>query len=170
MDEPEPAKFSEQAFQDIARYQEHLFRLMIHNDDRALRVLSLYIATIGLIITAGFGLYQAKSLGAYPIIFLAGVTLSLAVGCVFAYWAAWSADIYLPGRKPDFWRWANEISNPDETIRAYLEQAQEIIIHNEEITNRAATRLGRSYQCGVIAPLIGLGAALFAWAARTFIS
>jgi hypothetical protein len=94
------------AIQDIARYQEQLLKMLLHHDDRALKVLSLYVTVLAALVTAAFALNQAQALNAYAKIFMGGGAVSLAVGCGFAYRAAWKARIYLPGRKADFWSWA----------------------------------------------------------------
>ncbi|SRR6266498_2788471 len=166
----EPDKLPDVALQDTVRYQEHLFRLMLHHDDRALRVLSIYGAIIGALLTAGFALNQAKALGLYTLIFMVATGGTLAIGCAFAAYAGWSADIFLPGRKPDFWKWALENrQNVRSTVTAYVDQAAESIAQNERIANAAAKSLGRSYLCGVLAPLVGVIVPFLAYAARTFI-
>ena len=160
----------ELALQDTVRYQEHLFRLLIHNDDRALRILSIYGTIIGLLITVAFALNQAKALGPYPIVFMATAAVFLALGCVFAYLAGWSADIYLPGRKPDFWKWAlDNDQDPRSVVAAYIEQAAQSIANNERISNRAARRLERGYVCGVLALPVATIATILAYTAYTFI-
>lgn len=168
---PLPDKVPETAVQDIARYQEQLLKMIIHHDDRALKVLSLYVTVVGALVTAIFALKQSTLLTPYLVILIGGMALTLLVGCAFAYRAAWTARIYLPGRKPDFWTWALE-NDQDirETALAYAKQAVEIIAHNEKLSDRAANRLTRAYVCGLAAPFVGTGLALFAFFSRTYIT
>lgn len=158
-------KVSDSAIPDIARYQEQLLIMILHHDDRALKVLSLYVTVLGALVTAILALRQAGILTAYLLIMIVGAALTLAIGCVFAYRAAWTARIYLPGRKPDFWMWAIQ-NNLDirETASAYAEQAVDIIEQNERVADRAANRLTRAYVCGLAAPMTGAAAVwIFFW-------
>jgi hypothetical protein len=166
-----PEKVADTAIGDIARYQEQLLKMILHHDDRALRVLTLYVTVLGALVTASFALNQARALNAYAGIAMGGAALSLFVGCGFAYRAAWTARIYLPGRKPDFWTWAldNEL-DICATALAYAQQAVEIIANNERIADRAANRLARAHLWGIAAPFIGTALALFAYISRTYIT
>jgi len=158
-------KVSEIAIPDIARYQEQLLRMILHHDDRALRVLSLYVTVIGALVTAFFALRQAQILTSYVVVTMVAAGLSLLIGCVLSYRAAWTARIYLPGRKPDFWIWA--IENEQDiraTALAYAMQAREIISHNENVADRAANRLTKAYIAGLAAPIVGAASAwVFYW-------
>jgi hypothetical protein len=166
-----PDKVPETAIQDIARYQEQLLKMILHHDDRALRVLSLYVTVLGALVTAAFGLHQAHALSAYAGILMGGTALSLGVGCAFAYRAAWTARIFLPGRKSDFWNWALEYEQDiREAALAYAAQAVDIVTNNERVADRAATNLARAHVCGVAAPFIGTACAVFAYLARTYIT
>jgi hypothetical protein len=166
-----PEKVAETAISDTARYQEQLLKMILHHDDRALRVLTLYVTVLGALVTTAFALNQAHALNSYAGIAMGGAALSVFVGCGFAYRAAWTARIYLPGRKPDFWTWGldNEL-DIRETARAYAQQAVEIIANNERIADRAANRLARAHLCGIAAPFIGTALALFAYVSRTYIT
>jgi hypothetical protein len=166
-----PDKVPEAAIQDLARYQEQLLKMILHHDDRALRVLSLYVTILGALVTAAFGLKQSAALSVYAGIIMCGAALSLLVGCSFAYRAAWTARIYLPGRKSDFWTWALENQQDiRETALAYAQQAVEIVTHNERLADRAATCLAKAHLCGIAAPFVGTAMGLFAYLARTFIT
>lgn len=168
---PPPDKVPETAIQDIARYQEQLLKMILHHDDRALRVLSLYVTVLGALVTSAFALKQAQALSAYATILMGATALSLIIGCSFAYRAGGTARIYLPGRKPDFWTWAMDYEqNAQEAARAYATQAVDIIAQNERVADRAATNLGRALLCGVAAPFVGTASALFAYAARNYIT
>jgi hypothetical protein len=104
-------------------------------------------------------------LSTYLVILIASAAVVLLIGCAFAYGAAWTARIYLPGRKPDFWTWAIENEQDiRDTALAYAKQALEVIENNEKVADRAAARLTKAYICGLIAP--GAGAAanwVFYW-------
>lgn len=164
-------KVPELALQDVARYQEQLFRLLLHHDDRALRTLSLYLTVIGALATVSLALNQGKLFGPYVAIFLAAAALSLLVGCGCAYTAVRPAQIYLAGRKPDFWQWAVDNEQTQrETASAYLNQAAATIVFNEKISGEAAYWLGRSHLCGIAAPFIGVACALFAYVSRNYIT
>jgi hypothetical protein len=158
-------KVSEIAIPDIARYQEQLLRMILHHDDRALRVLSLYVTVLGALVTALFALIQAQVLTAYFVIPIVAAALALAVGCAFAYRAGWTARIFLPGRKPDFWIWAIENEQTvQEAALAYTRQAADTIAHNERVADRAASHLGKAYFCGLAAPAIAAAALwLYYW-------
>ena len=158
-------KAAEISIPDIAKYQEQLLRMILHHDDRALRVLSLYVTVLGALVTALFALKQAQILTAYFIIPIVAAASALAVGCAFAYRAGWTARIFLPGRKPDFWIWAIENEqNVREAALAYARQAAETIAHNERVADRAANRLAKAYFCGLAAPAIAAAAAwLYYW-------
>lgn len=144
------------AIKDVTTFQECLLGLMHHNDDKAIRILGIYLATIGAVVTAGFALNAAKLLSPALTGFLIGGGIALLGGCLFAYAAAWRAEIYLAGRKPDFWRWAvdNDLT-PEDVLPYYLDQAEACIEHNERLNRRSARMLSKSYLCGVSAPLVG---------------
>lgn len=169
---PKPLdRLPDAALGDIARYQEQLLKMLLHHDDRALKVLTLYVTVLGALVTAAFALNQAHALNAYAGIAMGAAALSLIVGCGFAYRAAWTARIYLPGRKPDFWMWAlsNDVGM-SEAVHAYAQQAAEIINHNERIADRAANSLAKAHLWGVAAPFVSTAATLFAYASRTYIT
>jgi hypothetical protein len=158
-------KVAEISIPDIARYQEQLLRMILHHDDRALRVLSLYVTVLGALVTVLFALKQAQVLTAYFVIPIVAAASALVAGCAFAYRAGWTARIFLPGRKPDFWIWAIENEqNLREAALAYARQAADIIAHNERVADRAANRLAKAYFCGLAAPAIAAAAAwLYYW-------
>jgi hypothetical protein len=167
----ESPKVPEAAIGDVARYQEQLLRMILHHDDRALRVLSLYLTVLGALVTASLALRQAQMLTAYIVILIACAAVSLLIGCGLAYRAAWTARIYLPGRKSDFWIWAmeNQLSIGEAAL-AYAKQAEDMIAHNEKIADRAASNLAKAHLCGILAPFVGSLASAFAYAARTYIT
>jgi hypothetical protein len=158
-------KVSEISIPDIARYQEQLLKMILHHDDRALRVLSLYVTVLGALVTALFALKQAQIITAYFVIPIAAAASALAAGCAFAYRAGWTARIFLPGRKPDFWIWAIENEqNVQEAALAYARQAADTIAHNERVADRAANHLGKAYFFGLAAPAMAAAAIwLYYW-------
>ena len=156
---PTNDKLAEIALQDVIRYQEHLVKLIFLHDEKGHKVLSIYVTVLAAAVTASFALGQLGVLTLYLKIFLMGAAASLLVGCIWAYLAAWTAPIYLPGRKPDFWLWALEYENTiTETVAAYLIESQAIIKFNEKLSDRSSSRLGHAYACGLAAAPIGAAA------------
>lgn len=144
------------AIQDTVRYQEQLLKLIFFHDEKGHKVLSVYVTVIAAMVTAAFALNQLTELGLYRKLFLGGAAMSLVLGSIFAYATAWTAPVYIPGRKPDFWLWAMDYKQDlQETTAAYLKQAMEINARNEALSNRSAGRLENAYICGVAAPFVG---------------
>lgn len=127
------------AIQDVVRYQEQLSKLIFFHDEKGHKVLSVYVTVIAAIVTAAFGQNQIGKFSLYAKLFLGGNAVSLLVGCLYAYATAWTAPIFIPGRKPDFWIWAlqNE-QTVHETAIAYLSQSIEINKFNEVLSNRSS--------------------------------
>lgn len=144
------------AVQDVARYQEQLSKLIFFHDEKGHKVLSIYVTVLAAIVTGAFALNQIHKLNLYAELFLGSSAASLLLGCVFAYATAWTAPIYIPGRKPDFWLWALE-NDQDvrETTVAYLQQAADTSRFNETLSNRSSKRLAKAYVCGLAAPSVG---------------
>jgi hypothetical protein len=167
MAEPsESNKVPELALQDTVRYQEQLLRLIIHNDDRAFRLISFSVALMGVLLSA-YAL--TKPLGFYVPLFMGTVALCSFAGCLFAHAALAPADIYLPGNRPDFWQWAlNHRQDVAAVTKAYLEGAAQTIVKNQSITERAAKLLWRSSLCIILSPAIGIAVTLIAYLAITF--
>ena len=152
------------AIQDVVRYQEQLSKLIFFHDEKGHKVLSVYVTVIAAIVTAAFGLNQIGKFSLYEKLFLGGNVASLLVGCLFAYATAWTAPIFIPGRKPDFWIWALENEQTvRETTVAYLNQSIEINRFNEALSNRSSNRLEKAYICGLAAPLVGTAAVWLAY-------
>lgn len=152
------------AIQDVARYQDQLSKLIFFHDEKGHKILTIYVSVLAAIVTATFALNQINKLGAYAQLFLGGSAASLLVGCTFAYLTARTAPIYIPGRKPDFWLWALENNQTvHETIVAYLNQAADINLFNERLSNRSARRLQKAYACGFAAPGVGAAAVWLAY-------
>jgi hypothetical protein len=153
---PPPEKVAELAVQDVFRYEEQLVKLILFHDDRALRLLSVYVPVIVALVTAAVALNQNDKLTTFTGFFIGGTAASFFVGCLCAFAAAWTAPIYLPGRKPIFWNWALEHEiELRPTAAAYLNQSIDATTHNERHCNRASAHLKKAYQCGIAAPVVG---------------
>jgi hypothetical protein len=163
-DTPLPDKVSEASIPDTARYQEQLIKLILFHDERALKLLSLYVPVMVAIATAAVALNQNGKLTLYIELFLGFTDITLFVGCLWAYGAAWTAPIYLPGRKPDFWIWAieNDVDFRG-TALAYLKQSIDTTQANETLGNRAADQVANAYACGLAAPLLGAASVWLAY-------
>ncbi|RYX88241.1 MAG: hypothetical protein EON84_17115 [Bradyrhizobiaceae bacterium] len=157
-------KVAEIALQDVVRYQEHLLKLIQFHDEKSHKVLAVYISILAAVTTISFGLNQIGQLSLFLKCFLGGSALSVLLGCAWAYTAAWTAEVYLPGRKPDFWFWAlrNE-QDVRETVTAYLNQSEAMIAVNEAVSTRSSTRMTRAYLCGLAAPFVGASAVWLAY-------
>jgi hypothetical protein len=70
-------KVSETAIPDIARYQEQLLRMILHHDDRALRVPSLYVTALGALVTTLFAMNQARLITPNIVALISGASLTL---------------------------------------------------------------------------------------------
>lgn len=147
---------AKQAIQDVARHEEQVVKLILFHDDRALRVLSVYVPLIAALTTAAIALYQAEKLTLFLGLMMGGTAISLLVGCLCAFAVVWTAPIYLPSRRPQFWQWAIE---HDVELRsaatAYVKQSIDIVAHNERHSARASGYLTKAYACGIAAPIVG---------------
>jgi hypothetical protein len=159
---------AKQAIQDVARHEEQVVKLILFHDDRALRVLSVYVPVVGALITAAIALYQAGKLTLFVGLMMGGTATSLLVGCLCAFAVVWTAPIYLPSRRPQFWHWALE---HDVELRsaaiAYLNQSMAIVAHNERHSARASANLTKAYGCGIAAPIVGAAIVWVAYWSRT---
>jgi hypothetical protein len=152
------------AIQDVVRYQEQLSKLIFFHDEKGHKVLSIYVTIIAAIVTGAFALNQIGQFGLYTKLFLGSTAISFLFGCVFAYTTAWTAPIFIPGRKPDFWIWALENEQDlRETATAYLDQSIETVRFNEALSNRSSRRLEKAYTCGIAAPFAGAAAVWLAY-------
>jgi hypothetical protein len=147
---------AKQAIQDLARHEEQLVKLILFHDDRALRVLSLYVPIILALTAAAIATYQANKLTLLVGCMIGGTTASFLTGCFCAIAVLWTVPIYLPSRRPDFWNWALEHQvELRSTAAAYVKQSMEVVAHNEGKSLRASGYLTKAYICGVTAPLVG---------------
>jgi cytochrome c biogenesis protein CcdA len=147
---------AKQAIQDTARYEEQLVKLILFHDDRALRVLSVYVPVIIALIATAVALKQTDKLTLYIGCMIAGTALSFFVGCICAFCVVWTAPIYLPGRQAPFWKWAieNDIDLRTAAI-AFIDQAAYMTAQNYRHSNKAAAYLTKAYTFGVAAPFVG---------------
>jgi hypothetical protein len=153
---PPSDKVAELAMQDVFRYEEQLVKLILFHDDRALRLLSVYVPIIIALVTAAVALNQNDRLNIYTGFFIGGMVASFFFGCWCAFATAWTVPIFLPGRKPAFWDWALEHEiELRPTAAAYVNQSMIMTEHNEQHCNRASMYLKKAYQCGIAAPIVG---------------
>lgn len=159
---------AKQAIQDTARYEEQLVKLILFHDDRALRVLSVYVPVIVALTTAAVALKQADKLTLYIGCMIGGTAACFFVGCLCAFAVVWTVPIYLPGRRPDFWHWATEHDiELRATAIAYVAQATDMTAHNECHSNNASRYLTKAYMCGIAAPFVGAATIWVVYWSRT---
>jgi hypothetical protein len=147
---------AKQAIQDVARHEEQVVKLILFHDDRALRVLSVYVPVIGALIAGTIALHQTDKLTFLIGLMIGGTAGSLLAGCLCAFAALWNSPIYLPSRKPVFWQWAID---HDVDLRAvasaYVRQSIDMVSHNETLSGEASANLTKAYICGIAAPIVG---------------
>jgi hypothetical protein len=147
---------AKQAIQDVARHEEQMVKLILFHDDRALRVLSVFVPVIGVLIAGSIALYQGSKLAPLLGFMIGGTASTFFVGCLFAFAALWNGPIYLPSRKPAFWQWAIHYDVELRTVaKEYVNQSIQMVAHNERHSARASANLTMAYICGIAAPLVG---------------
>jgi hypothetical protein len=159
---------AKQALQDAARHEEQLVKLLLVHDDKALRVLSVYVPVIVALTTGAVALNQAGNLTLFVGLMIGGTATTLFFGCVCAIVVLWTKPIYLPSRKPLFWNWALE-HNVDlrSTAIAYVAQSIDTVGHNERHSDRASGHLMKAYACGIAAPMVGAAIVWVVYSSRT---
>jgi hypothetical protein len=145
------------ALDDARRRHSAVVDLLAANDRQALGFLQLYVALAGGALSGGAAIVLSttntlpKALGYGLLGFAAPVIL----GAMFCMAAVWPSKISLPGRKPDFWVWANEVT----AETAYLAYLENLAVKEAQNT-RLNFRLSRLMTCakalGVAAPIIAL--------------
>lgn len=164
---PTSDEVAKQAIQDAARHEEQIVRLILFHDDRALRLLAVYLPVVGALITAAIALYQAGKLTLFVGLMMGGVAGSLLVGCLYAFAAAWTAPIHLASRRPLFWDWALKHDiDLRSTAMAYVKQSVETVEHNIRHSGRASGMLKSAYVCGIAAPFVGAALVWMAYWSR----
>lgn len=151
---PDDLKF---AIDDARRRHSAVVEIIAGTDRQALGMLQLYVALAGGALSGGAAIvFSATS--SFPKILgygLFGFAGPLILGAMFCMAALWPTTINLPGRKPDFWLWANEVT-AEEAYFAYLKNLE----IKEEQNTRLNYRLSRLMLCakglGVAAPVFGL--------------
>jgi hypothetical protein len=147
---------AKQAIADVARHEEQIVKLILFHDDRALRVLSVYVPVIGVLIAGSIALYQASKMTPFIGLMIGGTGVSLFAGCLCAFAALWNSPIYLPARKPAFWKWAIDYDVDLRSVAsAYVDQSIGMVAHNSKLSGEASTNLTKAYICGIAAPLVG---------------
>lgn len=146
------------ALEDMRVRHKELISLIYLTDKQALSLLGLYLTTG---IAAGSAAYAG--LGANPIVpkavsaALAGASTMLFFGSIFCFFAMKAADVSLPGRGPEFWKWADHAEISLETIfNAYLKNLEEKTNATRELNTSMARTLGYGKLCGLLAPVAAI--------------
>ncbi len=150
---PEELRF---ALDDARRRHSAVVDLIAANDRQALGFLQLYVALAGgalsgataIIFSVSTTLPRALGMG------LLGFAASLVLGAVLCMAAVWPSDINLPGRKPDFWIWANGVS-AEEAYFAYLKNLEVKERQNSKLNARLSKLMLGAKLLGVAAPIVG---------------
>ncbi len=149
-DAPQPTKLDEVIIQDTVRRHEGLVQLIYHNDRKAVQLIGIYFAIIGVVSTGLVA--NLRSLQALVALMAVVVVLCLFAGIISAFRAHWTVPIYLTGMKPDFWMWAREYSVPTSyMLDEYLQRSAASLDANEDINDRASRHLKRAYISGIVA-------------------
>lgn len=165
-----PMEYTKLALEDVVRFQSQQVDLLHRGDTKAMRLMALYIAVAGALTTQTISLHYGNASPVESIYFLGGTAAVLMLGAYFALRALWVVPIYLAGRKPDFWLWVLEYDiSSEKAIRAYIEQAQQSIEHNERANNSASKLMRRAYICGPLSLLFGAACLLTATASPKII-
>lgn len=149
-DTPQPTKLDEIIIQDTVRRHEGLVQLIYHNDRKAVQLIGIYFAIIGVVSTGLVA--NLRSLQALVALIAVVVVLCLFAGIIFAFRAHWTVPIYLTGMKPDFWIWVRGYSvPPSDMLDEYLQRSAASLDANECINDRASRHLKRAYISGIVA-------------------
>jgi hypothetical protein len=154
------------ALDDARRRHSAVVDLLAANDRQALGFLQLYVALAGGALSGAAAIVLSpansfpKALG-YGLFGFAG---PLIFGAMFCMAAVWPSNINLPGRKPDFWIWANEVS-AEQAFLEYLNNLTAKEAQNSSLNFRLSRLMTYAKMLGVAAPIVGLavGAAALRW-------
>lgn len=160
---PEDMRF---ALDDARRRHTAVVDLLAANDRQALGFLQLYVALAGGALSGGAAIALAtastfpKALG-YG---LFGFAVPLILGAMFCMASIWPSNINLPGRKPDFWVWANEVT-AQEAYLAYLQNLSVKEAQNTRLNVKLSRLMLVAKAFGVAAPVVAIiaGAASLWW-------
>lgn len=151
---PEDMRF---ALDDARRRHAAVVELLAANDRQALGFLQLYVALAGGALSGAAAIVLSttntlpKALG-YG---LFGFAMPLILGTVFCMASIWPSNISLPGRKPDFWIWANEVTAEDAYL-AYLKNLAIKEAENSCLNMRLSRLMLWAKALGVAAPIVAL--------------
>lgn len=151
---PEDLRF---ALDDARRRHAAVVDLLAANDRQALGFLQLYVALAGGALSGGAAIVLSATTSLpRPLGFgLFGFALPVVIGAVFCMAAVWPSDINLPGRKPDFWKWANKVP-AEEAYMAYLDNLSVKEAQNSRLNMRLSQLMTWAKGLGVAAPIIAL--------------
>lgn len=150
IDAPQPTKLDEVIIQDTVRRNEGLVQLIYHNDRKAVQLIGIYFAIIGVVSTGLVA--NLRSLQALVALIAVVVVFCLFAGIICGFRAHWTVPIYLTGMKPDFWMWVRGYSvPPSDILDEYLQRSAASLDANECINDRASLLLKRAYIWGIVA-------------------
>lgn len=151
---PEDMRF---ALDDARRRHTAVVDLIAANDRQALGFLQLYVALAGGALSGGAAI-ALSSANTFPKALgygLFGFAVPLILGAMFCMASIWPSDISLPGRKPDFWMWANEVTG-ETAYLAYLENLAVKEAQNTRLNMRLSRLMLIAKAMGVAAPVVAL--------------
>lgn len=132
---------------------------LIHASDRqAMAMLQVYIALAVASLSGSAVILLSASIGLpKPIGFgLAGFGATTVIAALFALAVMWPTEVLLPGRRVDFWQWADR---PDVSIehalRTYLAEAAEKERHNSMVNDQMAKAMLCAKILGAASPVVG---------------
>lgn len=149
------------ALDDARARQTALLQLIYFTDQQAMGLLRLYV-TIGLAAAAGAaaGLGPEAWLPKAVSIGLGFAAAALTIGCFFCFLTMRTAQVGLPGRGPEFWRTAMELSDLDHVVAQYLEELEAGQRRDRETNRRSGKSFERAKWAGISAPALALIAGL----------
>jgi hypothetical protein len=154
------------ALDDARRRHSAVVDLIAANDRQALSFLQIYVAMAGGALSGAAAiLLSASNTLPRPLGFgLIGFALPVTIGAMLCMAAVWPSNISLPGRKPDFWIWANEVT-AETAYLAYLENLAIKEAQNTRLNLRLSRLMTIAKMLGVAAPIIAF---IAGWASLRF--
>lgn len=152
------------ALDDARRRHSAVVDLLASNDRQALSFLQLYVALAGGALSGGAAiLFSTVTSFPRPLGFgLFGFAAPVVIGAVFCMIAVWPSDINLPGRKADFWIWANDVSS-EEAYIAYLRNLAIKEAQNSDLNAKCGRFMLLAKLMGVAAPIAAIAACALAF-------
>jgi hypothetical protein len=151
------------ALEDIRTRQQAGLETIRATDQQAMSLLALYVTLASAAASAGVAALASDQI-LFPRILSAPLllaALAFAIGRQKCFRAMKLARIGVPGRSPDFWRWAAlpEIAF-EEAMQSYLKNAEEMYALNTSVNREGAFALNTARLFGLAAPVVGVVLAL----------